>query len=139
MNKRILAIAFIAALVSISPHALHAVAMQDQAEPSASTAAPTPDEVVKMLDSRLSLTDDQKSQITPIIAERQAKLKELRDDTSARPMRRARRAKKIFEESDKKIKAILTPDQQQKYAELEQEMREHMKQRMQQRQNGTSN
>ncbi len=45
--------------------------------------------------------------------------------------------KAIFEESDKKIKAILTPDQQKQYAELEQQMKEQAKERRQNRRGGS--
>lgn len=111
-------------------------AAQDTPSIAASTAdASGPDKVVEMLATKLSLTSDQKTQIAPIIANRQEKLKALRDDTSMRRMQRARAAKKIFADSDKKINTILTPDQQRTYAALEQQMRDQMRERMQQTQN----
>ena len=84
-----------------------------------------------MLDSKLALSDDQKNKITPIIADRQEKMRALRSDTSLRPMQRRRKAKEIMSDSDQKIKAVLTPDQQQKYAEMEQQMRDEAKERRQ--------
>lgn len=39
----------------------------------------------------------------------------------------------IMEDSDKKIKAILTPDQQKQYEAMEQQMRERRKERRQNR------
>jgi hypothetical protein len=87
----------------------------------------------------LSLSDDQKSKITPIIADRQQKLKALQADTSLRPMQRVRKAKAILNESDKKIKANLTPDQQQKYVEIEQQIRDMAKQRVQEQKGGSTN
>jgi Spy/CpxP family protein refolding chaperone len=91
----------------------------------------TPEKVVSMLDSKLALSDDQKNKITPIIADRQEKMRALRSDTSLRPMQRRRKAKEIMSDSDQKIKAVLTPDQQQKYAEMEQQMRDEAKERRQ--------
>ena len=98
----------------------------------------SPDEVVQTLGEKLNLTDDQKEQIKPIIADRQQKLQALRSDTSGRRRQKARQAKSILEESDKKIKAILTPDQQKQYAEMEQQMKERRQERRQARNGGDS-
>jgi Spy/CpxP family protein refolding chaperone len=98
----------------------------------------SPDEVVQKLGEKLNLTDDQKEQIKPIIADRQQKLQALRSDSSGRRRQKARQAKSILEDSDKKIKAILTPDQQKQYAEMEQQMKEQMKERRQARNGGDS-
>ncbi len=103
--------------------------------PAPLSGVPGPDQVVNILAGKLSLTDDQKAQITPIIAERQQKMRALQSDTSERPRRKARKMKGILTDSDKKINAILTPDQQKQYAQIEQHMREQMKQRMQQQKN----
>ena len=93
---------------------------QDQDTQSAKTRQMrSPDEVVQKLGEKLNLTDDQKEQIKQIIADRQQKMQALRSDSSGRRRQKARQAKSILEDSDKKIKAILTPDQQKKYTELE--------------------
>jgi hypothetical protein len=124
---------------SAAPRMIHALPLQDTSQVPEKTASPTPDEVVSILDSKLSLSDDQKTKITPIVADRQQKIKALKADTSLRPMQRMRKAKEILSDSDKKINTVLTPDQQKKYAEVEQQMQEQMKQRMQQRKSGASN
>jgi hypothetical protein len=49
----------------------------------------TPDEAVAALDSKLSLTDDQKVKIRPIIAERQERMRALAD-SGGRRMKKAR-------------------------------------------------
>ena len=110
---------------------------QDQA-PSATTGRQPmdPDQVVNMLAARLNLTEDQKTQIKPIIADRQQKLRDLREDTSSRPMQRMRKAKKIVEDSDKKIEPILNDQQKQQYAQIEQQMRQQARARMQNRGSG---
>jgi len=82
-----------------------------------------------MLDNKLSLSDDQKTRIKSIIADRQQKIRGLAAD-SGRRLRKARKMKSIFEESDKKIMALLNDDQKQKYTEIEQQMRERARQRM---------
>jgi len=99
---------------------------------------PTPEEVVAKLDSKLSLTDDQKEKITPIIADRQQQLRAAATDGSTRRFKKARKMKSIYEDSDKKIKAVLTDDQKKKYEEIEQQMREQMKERRQQAKNNSN-
>lgn len=88
----------------------------------------SPDEVVDMLDSKLSLSDDQKAKIKPIIEERQQKIQAL-SDSSGRRRKKAREMKSIFGDSDKKINAVLNDGQRQKYKEIEDQMREQAKAR----------
>jgi len=88
---------------------------------------PSPDEVVAKMDSKLSLSDDQKAKITPIIAERQEKMKSLASE-GGRRRTKAHEMKAIMNDSDKKIKALLTDDQKKKYDELQREMREERRQ-----------
>jgi protein CpxP len=126
------------ALVAAGPQGAHAGQEPDSGQQQARSRWPTPDEVVARLDSKLSLSDDQKAQITPIVADRQEKLKALAADTSMRRWKKARKMKAVFQESDKKIKALLTEDQKQKYTQMEQEMRDQARQRMQERKNGSA-
>lgn len=107
---------------------------QDQDTQSAGARQmPSPDDVVQKLGEKLNLSDDQQAQIKPIIADRQQKLQALRSDTSMRGRQKAREAKSILEDSDRKIKAILTPDQQKQYADLEQQMKDRRQERRQNR------
>jgi len=129
MSRRILSVVCLSLYGLMAPCAVWANSVQ-QSDPAA--AASMPDEVVGIMAEKLALSDDQKTQITPIIADRQAQLRALREDTSLRRLQRAREAKRIFNESDKKINAILTPDQRKKYAAMEQEMRERAKEHAQQ-------
>lgn len=96
----------------------------------------TPDQVVANMDSKLSLTDDQKAKITPIVADRQEKLKEL-FQSSGRRRQKAREVKSIVSDSDQKIEALLTDDQKQKYEEIKQEREEQMKERRAARHSGS--
>lgn len=107
---------------------------QDQDTQSAGARQmPSPDDVVQKLGEKLNLSDDQQARIKPIIADRQQKLQALRSDTSMRGRQKAREAKSILEDSDRKIKAILTPDQQKQYADLEQQMKDRRQERRQNR------
>jgi Spy/CpxP family protein refolding chaperone len=123
------------------------VAMRAQDPPQApaqteSTPAPqgrTPDQLVKFYDMKLTLTDDQKAQLKPILADRQQKLQDLRADTSSRPREKMKKMQSIAADADKKINAILTPDQQKKYAEVEAQMKEQAKERRQEKKQGSQN
>jgi len=89
------------------------------------------------MDSKLSLSDEQKAKITPIIADRQAEMKALAQ-SSGRRRKKGREMKSIMSESDKKIEAILNDDQKKKYEEMEQEMRDRVRQRRAERHGGGS-
>jgi|ERR1700761_1883203 len=138
-DKRNAAVSWIIAgfLASVS---LNAAAYQDAATiaPRASKA-PSASEVVNMLSSKLSLTDQQKSAITPIIADRQEKMRAMMSDSTATRAQKGQQMRALMSDSDQKINAILTPDQQAKYAQIEQQMRDQMKARMQQNRDATSN
>lgn len=95
--------------------------------------APSPDEVVNTLASKLNLSEDQKAQIKPIIADRQQQIADLRADTSLRPRQKVQKIKGIFAESDKKINAVLNDQQKEQYAQMEQQMRDQMRARAQNR------
>lgn len=95
---------------------------------------PSPDQVVAKMSEKLNLTDEQKTQITPIIADRQQKMEALRADTSTDRREKGQKMRAIYQDSDTKIKAVLTDDQKQKYEAMEQQARSQMKQRAREQQ-----
>jgi hypothetical protein len=105
-----------------------------EAAPTA-TAFPPPAEVVSRLQTKLSLSAEQTRAITPIVASRQERLKAVLSDTGARPLKRRRELREIVTESDKQINALLTPEQQKQYAEIEKQLHEELRQRMRERRN----
>lgn len=111
-------------IVSVPRFAVAQDASTDQAQ--SGRHWPSPDEIVAKMDSKLSLSDDQKAKITPIVEERQEKMKSLTSE-GGRRRKKAREMKAIMEESDKKIKGLLSDDQKKKYDELQQEMRAQRK------------
>lgn len=133
----IAAIAMSAALSS-PIYGLQSFFQADSGSSSAQSAGgwPSPEEVVSKMDKKLSLSDDQKSKITPIIADRQTQMKALMADTSGRRLQKARKAKSIMSDSDSKIMAVLNDQQKKEYTEMKQEMREQMQERRQQRGGG---
>jgi hypothetical protein len=102
---------------------------------AAPMAFPSPQEMVKRLQTKLSLSAEQASALTPIIASRQEKLKAVLADTGMRRMKRGRALREIVAESDKQINALLTPEQQKQYAQIEKQLHEELKQRMRERSN----
>jgi len=48
-------------------------------------------------------------------------------------MKKRREMREIVSESDKQINALLSPEQQKQYAQIEKQMQEEFKQRMQER------
>jgi Spy/CpxP family protein refolding chaperone len=138
MTKQLLAGLCVVAIAFSAPRASCALPADDSGQLAAPTM-PSSNEFIDIMVSKLSLSDDQKVQLAPIIASRQQRMKAILADTASRPMQRRRQAKEVMSDSDKKINAILSPDQQQKYAALEQQMREQFKQRMQEKKNAASN
>jgi periplasmic protein CpxP/Spy len=79
------------------------------------------DDVVNVLAKRLSLSEDQRSKILPIIIERQRKIKEVWTSSTLFARQKQGQVRGINEDSDRRINALLTGDQQKAYAALEQE------------------
>ncbi|MGB7590495.1 MAG: hypothetical protein WBO19_04560 [Terriglobia bacterium] len=80
----------------------------------------SPDEELQSLDKTLKLTDDQKSQIKPILEDRQQKMQSLRSDTSLSEQDRRSKMRSIREESNSKIRNLFTDDQKKKFDEMPQ-------------------
>ena len=78
-------------------------------------------DVLNVLAKRLSLTEDQKSKILPIIMERQRKIQEVWTASTLFVRQKQMQVRGINEESDRRINALLTGEQQKTYFALEQE------------------
>lgn len=90
-----------------------------------------PQRQVNMLSKRLNLTEDQKTQILPILTDRQQQMKSIHEDTSLSQQDRRAKMRTLREDSDSKIKAVLNDDQKQKYDQMQQQRRERMQQHRQ--------
>jgi Spy/CpxP family protein refolding chaperone len=105
-----------------------------QAAPSqagaASEAAPGPaqSQAQTREDNPLNLTDEQKAKLRPILVEQNQQLDALRNDTSMTQEQKVSKANEIREAASPKIRAILTPEQLQKLAELQQKAKQQQKQ-----------
>jgi hypothetical protein len=97
------------------------------AQPPTETVSRGANEVLDVLSKRLGLDDDQKAKILPILVERRQKVQEVLADSTLRRRQRMVQMAGIFEDSDKRINALLGPEQQKTYAVIEQEMKAQMK------------
>jgi len=72
-------------------------------------------------DNPLNLTDEQKAKLRPIIQDENQQMEALRSNTSLTQEQKIDKANQIRAAASPKIKAILTPEQLQKLAQLQQE------------------
>jgi protein CpxP len=109
-----------------------AFAQQDTPAPDASAQQgghrqpPTPDEQVARMTKRYNLSSDQQSQIKPILANQQQQMQALRQDSSLSQADRMAKVKSIRDDSSAKISALLNDSQKQKFAQDQQRRQEHM-------------
>jgi protein CpxP len=73
---------------------------------------------LQRLDKALTLTDDQKSKIKPILEDQAKQLKAIRENAADDRKGAAAQARKLTEENNAKIKALLTPEQQTKFTQM---------------------
>lgn len=80
--------------------------------------AQDPAHQTKHLAKKLGLNADQTAQLQPIFADRDAKIAALRSDQSLDPKSRHRQMRAIGQDVDSRVNALLTPPQQQLYADM---------------------
>jgi periplasmic protein CpxP/Spy len=79
-------------------------------------------------DNPLNLTDEQKAKLQPIIQDENRQMEALRNDTSMTQEQKIAKANEVRQNASPKIKAILTPEQLQKLADLQQKARQQQQQ-----------
>jgi hypothetical protein len=106
--------------------------LQEQSSPTPSeteTTGRSANEALNALSQRLNLSEDQRSKILPILVERRQKIQEILADSTVRRRQKMNQMGGILEDSDKRINAFLSPEQQKTYAIIEQEMKAKLKAR----------
>ncbi|MBV8068447.1 MAG: hypothetical protein JO270_00980 [Acidobacteriaceae bacterium] len=93
-----------------------------------------PSEQLKHLTKRLNLTADQQSQLLPILTSRQQQMESIHNDSSLSAKDKHAKMRAVREDSDTKIRSVLTDSQKQTYDQMQQQMRERMQQRHDQNQ-----
>ncbi|HJT71329.1 MAG TPA: hypothetical protein VJ731_14110 [Terriglobales bacterium] len=91
------------------------------AQPSSPSAAPSSGQAQANEDNPLNLTEDQKTKLRPIIMEENQQMEALRNDTSMTQDQKIAKANQIRADASPKIKAVLTPEQLEKLAQLQRE------------------
>lgn len=85
-------------------------------------------DMMTRLTQQLNLTEDQQAKLKPIFQSLRETMKGIHDDASLTPKDKHAKMKEARESSDTQIKAILTPEQQAKFAEMRENMKKHAQQ-----------
>ncbi len=93
-----------------------------------------PNTQVQKLSKRLNLTGDQQNQLLPILTARQQQMQSIRSDSSLSPQDRHAKMRTVREDSESRIRALLTDSQRQTYDQMQQHMRERAKEHREQKQ-----
>jgi protein CpxP len=81
-------------------------------------------ERLEWLSQHLNLTDDQKKQLKPILAGEFKQMRAVGEDVSLTQNQKREKMKQIHEASRPQVQALLTPEQQQKFAQMKEEAKE---------------
>ncbi len=82
-------------------------------------------EMIQRLTTALNLTPDQQTQIKPILETFHTQRQTIMQDTTLEPKDKMAKMRDARETMNTQIKAILTPDQQAKFAQMMENMRNH--------------
>ena len=116
----LLAILAASLLFSVPPARAQAPAEKNPAEALAT---------LKHWSTELNLSEAQKKQLMPIVMEQTQKLKAWKEDTTSTKMQKVMKLRAIHQDTDAKVKPILTPDQFTKFQAMRQaEMQKMMEQ-----------
>jgi periplasmic protein CpxP/Spy len=81
-------------------------------------------ERLEWLSQHLNLTEDQKKQLKPILAGELKQMRAVGENVSLTQDQKREKMKQIHEASRPQVQAILTPEQQQKFAQMKEEAKE---------------
>lgn len=84
---------------------------------------------VEMLQHRLNLSADQTAQVKALLETERTKMEALRSNTAAAGEDRRSQMMAIHQDTETKLRALLTPDQVTRYDAMQAEMREHREDR----------
>ena len=77
---------------------------------------------MKQLSEALKLTDEQKTKLAPILKEEGEKLRAIFEDTKSSREEKGKKMQDIRKDLSAKVKAVLTPEQAEKYEKIQAEM-----------------
>jgi len=84
----------------------------------------SPERRLEMMQTQLNLTPDQVTSIKAIFADGQAKMEAVRSDTTLSQDDRRAKMMSMRTDENAKVKAVLTPDQQTKFDDMQSRMRQ---------------
>ena len=119
INRPLLSALLLSSALSLQPASLRAAEKTND-----TTRAERFRERLQEISQALDLAEDQKAKIKPILQAEMVKLKALRADSSLTPTQKTEKFKAIREESAPQLKAILTPEQLEKWQKIREEFRE---------------
>lgn len=94
----------------------------------AGAGASAPSQAQKEDENPLNLTDEQKAKLRPILMEENQQMDAVRNDTTLSPDQKVAKANEIRHTASPRIRAILTPEQLQKLADLQQKAKQQQEQ-----------
>jgi Spy/CpxP family protein refolding chaperone len=89
---------------------------------------PSPEERLKQLGEHLKLTDEQKAKLGPILKEEGEKLRAIFQDQNASREEKGKKMQEARKDIAAKVKAVLTPEQAEKFEKLQAEIAAKRKQ-----------
>jgi len=90
------------------------------AQGRATSTVASPEAYLQFLSEKLSLTDDQKAKLKPILEDQAQQMKAVRDDPSLSQDQKRAKMKGIHESFHDQINGVLTPEQQTKLKQMKQ-------------------
>jgi periplasmic protein CpxP/Spy len=122
MVKHCLIVLSLAALTyTVAPLAVAQETSNDQAQsaPEHGRRHMDPEKRAEMLGKHLNLTSDQQGKVLDILKSEQSQMESLHSDTSLSQQDRRSKMMDIHKTSNDQIRALLTPDQQKKFDEMQ--------------------
>jgi periplasmic protein CpxP/Spy len=125
--KRPLLCALLTAAMACGGTALYAQqdTMSQSGPPQQHRPPVTADQRLQYLTKQLNLTSDQQDKIKPILESENSQMQTLRQDTTTSRDEKMAKMHEIRQGADDQIKALLTPDQQQKFTQMQNRQMEH--------------
>jgi Spy/CpxP family protein refolding chaperone len=96
-------------------------------EPGKEKRGMNPAERAERLSEALNLTEDQKAKLKPLMVSHMKAMQELRQDESLAKEAKRAKLQQLRETHQAQISALLTPEQKQKFAEIQEKRKEHLK------------
>jgi Spy/CpxP family protein refolding chaperone len=100
---------------------------------------PSIEEIVEIMTKRLSLTEDQATEIEEILKEDKEKLDELRVDTEKTREEKREAHEEIRKASDEEIMELLTDEQKEEFEKMKEERKERRENRRERRKDAREN